>query len=68
MSRPYPAVPAPIALFDVLAGTFDPVAGVPVLKNGTGIENQRYIVAKAGTWNFVTVRRPAARRSTPATR
>jgi hypothetical protein len=54
MSRPYPAVPAPIALFDVLAGTFDPVAGVPVLKNGTGIENQRYIVAKAGTWNFVT--------------
>jgi hypothetical protein len=54
MSQPYPVVPTPLALFDVLTGVFDPVAGTPPLKNGTGTESQRYAVSRAGTWNFIT--------------
>jgi len=54
MSRPYPAIPAPLAMFDVLTGVFDPTTSTPPLTNGTGIENQRYVVSKSGPWNFVT--------------
>src|SRR4051812_44258215 len=54
MSRPYPALPSPLALFDVLSGVFDPVAGTPPLKHGVGTEGERYLASRSGSWNFVT--------------
>lgn len=54
MSGPYPVLPTPLALFDTLTGVFDPVAGAPALENGVGTIGQRYVVTRAGDWDFVT--------------